>query len=182
MLLCCCVVVGCHYPLHTHATMNYLPSAPLTQARSLHDADYRLLFEPETLDFFGWEQASDNWEAMSKILMDYHNMSASLHSRRFYYNTFKVPYRKFDHELAGNRAYAWDMYCVFGKRHTIRERRRFQIWEAVQLTKAQAVVRGMLTRRVVHSAMCSPDADALPRAIDYCQRADIECPPFPKIV
>ena len=59
---------------------------------------------------------------------------------------------------------------------------RFQRWEGIQLTKAQAVVRGMLTRRVVHSAMCSPDADALPRAIDYCQRADIECPPFPKIV
>jgi len=44
------------------------------------------------------------------------------------------------------------------------------------------MVRGMLTRRVVHFAMCSPDADALPRAMDYCQRADIECPPFPKIV
>jgi len=60
--------------------------------------------------------------------------------------------------------------------------RRFQIWEAVQLTKVQAIVRGILTRRVVHSAMCSPDADALPRAVDYCQRIAIECPPFPILV
>lgn len=62
------------------------------------------------------------------------------------------------------------------------ERVRFQRWEAHSLTKVQAVVRGVLTRRVVHTAMCSPDADALPRAIDYCQRASIKCPPFPKIV
>ena len=58
-------------------------------------------------------------------------------------------------------------YCA-RKRWEEKQDKRFIRWECTYLTKAQAVVRGMLTRRVVNVELLSPDADTLPRAVDYC--------------
>jgi len=104
------------------------------------------------------------WKTIARIANDFYEMH------------FEEPYTRWDGVGSCSEHYRQHIH------QSNRATRRFQVWESTQLTKAQAVVRGMLTRRVVHSAMCSPDADALPRAIDYCQRASIECPPFPKIV
>jgi len=128
--------------------------------------------------------ATMNFKEYNKLLKDYRSKIAvngdwkdiAIIAVRFYEMHFDEPYPRWNG--VGNCSEHYRQHIHQGNR----TRRRFQVWESTQLTKAQAVVRGMLTRRVVHSAMCSPDADALPRAIDYCQRADIECPPFPKIV
>jgi len=124
----------------------------------LVSSDYTLMFEPEKLT-----------NKCRKMIQN----AVRIHSPKIY--DYHGPTSRFDRSA---QKLMWDLYPVMN----VEKVRRFQIWEGIQLTKAQAVVRGMLTRRVVHSAMCSPDADALPRAIDYCQRASIECPPFPKIV
>lgn len=119
-------------------------------------SDYTLMFEPKKLT-----------HVCRKMLQ---------RAVRMHYAKLEE-YRKRPGNICADRL-MWKLYPVMD----VEKMRRFQIWEAIQLTKVQAIVRGMLTRRVVHSAMCSPDADALPRAIDYCQRTDIECPPFPKLV
>jgi hypothetical protein len=108
----------------------------------------------------------------NNFLKDYRRKVAA----DFFEMHFEEPYTPWDGTVSCSEHYRQHIH------KNSRAVRRFQVWESTQLTKAQAVVRGVLTRRVVHSAMCSPDADALPRAIDYCQRASIECPPFPKIV
>ena len=63
----------------------------------------------------------------------------------------------------------------------INEDRRFIRWEAFQLIKAQALIRSILARRAVHFALLSPDTDALPRAVDYCMREEIQCAPWPDL-
>ena len=118
----------------------------------------------------------NTWETNMQAVKGYHPLLELAHWNWFFITSFKrewVEEKGTLHEMQRR----WQRLI-----HRQYEQVRFQRWEGNSLTKAQAVVRGVLTRRVVHTAMCSPDADALPRAIDYCQRANIECPPFPKIV
>jgi len=118
----------------------------------------------------------NTWKTNMQPLKDYHGLIALSNWNWFFIKAFE---REWVEEVGTRHEIQRGWQRQIHKRY---EQVRFQRWEAHSLTKVQAVVRGVLTRRVVHSAMCSPDADALPRAIDYCQRADIECPPFPKIV